>query len=56
MGSTLGRLLIAADHTDDARQVLDDSRAAATTIGSADLVRDIDELLGNLPDERDEET
>ena len=46
VGSALGELLIAADQTDLARQVLSDSLAAATKMGWTDMVQEINELLG----------
>ena len=51
IGVTLGELLIAADHTDDGRQVLGESvAAAATKIGNTGLAAEINQLL-NPPDE-----
>jgi tetratricopeptide (TPR) repeat protein len=54
VGLTHAQLLLAAGLTDDARQVLDESLAAATTIGSAELMRQLNELRLTLPDEGDE--
>ena len=55
VGLTLGELLLAAGVTEQARQVLGESLAAATKIGSSDLTRQINELL-NRPAEGDEAT
>jgi tetratricopeptide (TPR) repeat protein len=54
VGLTLAQLLHAAGRTDDARQVLGESLAAATTIGSAELMSRINELRLTLSDEGDE--
>ncbi len=56
VGLRLAQLLIAAGQIDDARQVLGESLAAATKIGSADLVQRVIELLAELPDEGNEKT
>jgi tetratricopeptide (TPR) repeat protein len=54
VGLKLAELLLAAGRTDEARQVLGESLAAATTIGSAELMRQINELRLTLPDEGNE--
>lgn len=51
VGTTLGQLLLATGETDAARQVLNDSLAAATKLGWTDMVRQISELLSSLPPE-----
>ena len=57
MGWTLGQLLIAAGQADEARQVLGDALAAATTIGWTDLIdQQINELQLNLPTGANEQT
>jgi len=55
VGVTLAQLLVAADLPDDAHEVLDESLAAATSIGSADLIRQIHKLRHNLPDDGNEQ-
>lgn len=50
MGMTLGQLLIAAGQADQARQVLDTSRAAAAKLGWSDMAQQISDLL-NPPQE-----
>ncbi|HEY6424428.1 MAG TPA: hypothetical protein VIY28_14505, partial [Pseudonocardiaceae bacterium] len=55
VGMTLGGLMLAAGLTDEARQVLGESLAAATKIGHRSLTRQINELL-NRPVEGNEET
>ena len=54
VGLTYAQLLLAAGRTDEARQVLGESLAAATTIGSAELMRRINELRLTLSDEGNE--
>ena len=49
VGMTLGQLLMASGQTDDARQVLGDSLAAAAKIGWTDTVEKITELLNPPP-------
>jgi hypothetical protein len=49
VGSALGQVLIAADQVERARQVLTTSLAAATKIGWTELVRQISDLLNQLP-------
>jgi tetratricopeptide (TPR) repeat protein len=55
-GSELGRLLIAADQPDQARQVLTASRAAATKMSWTDLARQVSGLLAQLPPEQGRNT
>jgi hypothetical protein len=55
VGVTLGQLLLAAGLTDEARQVLGQSLAAATTTAHSNLISRINELL-NGPGAGNEET
>jgi len=55
VGWPLGQLLTAAGRADQARQVLSDALAAATTIGWTDLAQQITKLL-NPPPEAKEQT
>jgi hypothetical protein len=48
VGITLGQILMSAGQTDDARQVLNDSLAAATKIGWVDAINPISELLNSI--------
>ena len=52
MGLTLGQLLIAADQTDQAHQVLGAARAAAVKIGQTGLAQQISDLLDPRPRKR----
>jgi tetratricopeptide (TPR) repeat protein len=55
VGATLGRLLIAGGQTDQGRQVLGDSLAAAAKIGWTGMAEQIIELL-KAPDSTNEDT
>lgn len=54
VGSALGQLLITAGDPGQARQVLQASLAAATTIGWADAAQHLTGLLNELPDDKDQ--
>jgi tetratricopeptide (TPR) repeat protein len=56
VGTALGRLLAAAGHADQARQVLSDALAAATKIGHTEVIEEISQLLTTLPPQNEEET